>query len=418
MGILKLNDLIRKKCPNAIDEQPLSRWKGHRIAIDLSNLMFIYMSPAWTGVVNSTNVAVEEPSIDKAIEAFLGNFQAFITRFLRHKITPVIVCDGKPPIEKEEVARAERIEKYRLNREKMESLKESMKGKDPLDIDIADIEKLKMCYRAAVPMGREVIDTIKTIMSGIGIPVLQAIGEAEALCSLLCRTGRVMGVYSNDTDNLTHGCGVILTKSAGRRVNPETGQMDDYIVTTNLYDVLTGLELPYEEFVDLCIMAKCDYNKNMRGIGIGRSYDLIKKFASIDNLPDQYDITCLRHEICRKLFAHKSFQESCENWQDSLNIEVNSLSTRARDILTPYRVDHWIADLIDLYRDFPQPGHEVYMMSMNPPTNINFVDVTDTNDNSVTIDNGMDNGPSISCVTSPGRLHEQSSFGPNINIIG
>lgn len=381
MGIAKLNDLLKRKCPDVINDQPLSRWRGSRIAIDLSNLMFIYMSPVWKDVVNSTNVAIEEPSIDKAIISFLERFQAFITRFLRHQITPIIVCDGKPPVEKDAVARADRIEKYRLNKEKLDNLKQSMEGQDPLDIDIADIEKLRVCYRASVPIGRDVIETIKTILAGVGIPVLQAIGEAEALCSLLCRTGRAMGVYSNDTDNLVHGCCVVLTKSVGRKMNPKTNKMDDYVSTTNLYDILNGLDLKYKEFVDMCIMSKCDYNRNMPGIAVGKSYDLIKRYSSIDNLPSTYDTTCLNHVVCRRLFSHLSFQDSCENYEDSLNVDVNSLSTRARDILTPFKIDYWIADLIDLYRDFPQPSHEVLMSPIEPPVNINIIGEEDNNDN-------------------------------------
>jgi flap endonuclease-1 len=44
-----------------------------------------------------------------------------------------------------------------------------------------------------------------------------------------------------------------------------------------LDDVLKGLKVNMEQFVNSCIIAGCDYLKNVRGIGIHKAFDLQTK---------------------------------------------------------------------------------------------------------------------------------------------
>lgn len=386
MGIKNLNTLLKDLCSNAIEIKPLSDWSGKRMAIDLNNLIYIYISTAWKEVVNTTKIPFEEPDTNRVVQLYLDRFKQLMMRLFRNKITPVIVCDGAPPPEKETITRTKRREDRDNAKARCDELQLTLMQKDPLDITPHDIDLLKTYMRQNTPVSTRDIETIKTVLSGIGVPILQCNSEAEVLCSLLCRTGRVDLVYSTDTDNIVHGCPNLVTEFKDRTYDPSRGEMVDQIKVTNFHRVLEGLELTYPQFVDVCIMSGCDYNVNIPRIGVKTSYKLIKEHGSIDNLPSKYDISYLNHVRCRQLFAHYSYASLCENGDASLNLDISSLSSYARDVLEPYGVDHWISDLVEIYRDFPQPPVEIILAPMAPLPqliilNENDNDVADSEEN-------------------------------------
>lgn len=381
MGIKNLNTLLKETSSDAITIQPLTNWAGKRMAIDLTNIIYIQLSTAWKEVVNTTKVPFEEPDMDKLTSIYLSKFKQFLMKLFRYKITPIIVCDGPPPAEKETLTRTKRREERETARIRCEEFKELLLSKDPLEIMPSDIETLRLYMRRSTPVFNRDIEIIKEVCTGIGIPILQSTGEAETLCSLLCRTGRVDLVYSTDTDNITHGCPNLVTEFKGREYDPNRGEMAEMVKITNFPRVLEGLKLSYEQFVDMCIMCGCDYNTNMPGIGVKTSYKLIQQHGNIDSLPSKYDITCLNHVRCRELFSHQPYKSLCEDTETDLNIDTGSLANYARDVLEPYGVDHWISDLVDIYRDFPRRETSVVLSPLAPVPQLVLSDASDTNVN-------------------------------------
>ena len=384
MGIKNLNTLLKEHCDDAITIQPLSNWSGKRIAIDLTNIIYIHMATAWKEVVNETKVPFDEPDMDKVRSIYLSRFKQYLMRILGCKITPVIVCDGPPPPEKETITRAKRRDDRENARVRCEEFKSLLLEKDPLDIMPSDIETLRKYMRANTPVFTNDIEIVKEVCAGLGIPILQSTGEAENLCSMLCRTGRVDLVHSTDTDNIVHGCPNLVTDFTGRKYSEQKGQMVEHIKVVNFHKVLEGLRLTYTQFVDMCIMCGCDYNTNIPGIGVKTSYKLITEYNNIENLPDKYDNTCLNHVRCRELFSLRRYKELCENTEVDLNLDTDSLSTYARDALEPYGVDNWISDLVDIYRDFPKNEVNILLSPMTPIPKLVILDENsnDVNDNS------------------------------------
>ena len=113
-----------------------------------------------------------------------------------------------------------------------------------------------------------------------------------------------------------HGAPQVITGFA------ETIDFIPHMTTILLHDVLEGLRLSFPQFVDLGIMAGCDYNTNMKQIGIGRSYALITSYESIDNLP--HDTTCLRHIRCRELFQYIPSSALVSGDITNLNVQERS----------------------------------------------------------------------------------------------
>lgn len=373
MGIKSLNTLLRENSSEAFVRYPLSAWSGKRIAIDSTNVIYERFSTAWKDVVNKTNVVIDDPDPVEVNKLFLEGVKRFVWKLLDAGITPIFVNDGRPPPEKETITRTKRRAEKTKRRDVAVDLREKLSSLDRLAITPSMIEDLRKKMRQIPPVSGGEIEAFKAVMIGAGIPVLQATGEAEELCSTLCRLGMVDAVYSTDTDNLVHGCPVVITDFSGRTFNQSTGRMEEYVTVTILHEVLKGLELRHVEFVDMCIMIGCDYNTNMPRIGLKTSFKLIKEHRSIDALPQKYDTTCLNHVRCRELFSAKTYEEICEEPDLQLKIDREALQTYGRDHLQSYGVDGWIKELMVFYQRLPEPSMEFRPVPVDPPISLNIV---------------------------------------------
>ena len=99
----------------------------------------------------------------------------------------------------------------------------------------------------------------------LGIPLIQAPCEAEAQCAELNKKKKVFGVVTEDMDFLAFG-GEIMIKGLCK------GKESKII---RLENVLEGLKLNQEQFVDLCLLCGCDYLQRIQGIGPINAYRLI-----------------------------------------------------------------------------------------------------------------------------------------------
>ncbi|XP_054452436.1 probable flap endonuclease 1 homolog isoform X4 [Anoplopoma fimbria] len=226
MGITKLADLIRSDAPDAISHKDISDYTGKVIALDTSV------------VVNQFRAAT--PSLSP----LTGLFFRTLT-FLEHDIKPVFVFDGKPPEEKTAVLqkRAETA------------------GWRSANLTGAASSQTKDCLQ---------------LLKLLGVPVIQAPGDAEALCAQLVREGTVDAVASEDMDTLPFGANILI-----RQLN---AKKDSEVVEYSLTKLLEKLKMNQEEFVDLCILLGCDYCDKIAGLGPKRALALIQKHHTIEKV--------------------------------------------------------------------------------------------------------------------------------------
>ncbi|XP_030016202.1 probable flap endonuclease 1 homolog [Sphaeramia orbicularis] len=226
MGIIKLADLIRSDAPDAISYKDISDYTGKVIALDTSIIM------------NQFRAAT--PSLSP----LTGLFFRTLT-FLEHDIKPVFVFDGKPPGEKTAVLvkRAEAAGWRSAN-----------------------------CSGSASPQTKDCLHLLKLL----GVPVIQAPGDAEALCAQLVKKGTVDAVASEDMDSLPFGADVLIRQFNAKK--------DSEVIEYSLPKLLKKLEITQEEFVDLCILLGCDYCEKISGLGPKRALTLIQKHRTIENV--------------------------------------------------------------------------------------------------------------------------------------
>ncbi|KFQ19378.1 PREDICTED: flap endonuclease 1 [Merops nubicus] len=264
MGIHGLAKLIAEVAPGAIREQDIKAYFGRKVAIDASMSIYQFLIAVRQGAEALQNEEGETTS------HLVGMFYRTI-RMVENGIKPVYVFDGKPPqlksgeLEKRSERRAE-AEKH---------LQEAQQAGEE-----AGVEKYTKRLVKVTPQHTE---ECKKLLRLMGIPYVEAPGEAEASCAALVKAGRVYAAATEDMDCLTFGSPVLmrhLTASEAKKLP---------IQEFHLQRVLQELELTWEQFVDLCILLGCDYCESIRGIGPKRAVELIREHKSIERIIQRLD---------------------------------------------------------------------------------------------------------------------------------
>lgn len=185
---------------------------------------------------------------------------------VENNIKPVYVFDGKPP-----VLKGGELEKRMLRREEAQKQMDSLKDEGT----IADVMKYE---KRLVRVSREQNDEAKKLLELMGIPYVNAPGEAEAQCAELARGGKVFAAASEDMDTLCYEPPYLLR----HLTFAEARKMPIDQITYK--DAIAGLDMTKEQFIDMCILLGCDYCETIRGVGPVTAYKLIKEHGSLDKI--------------------------------------------------------------------------------------------------------------------------------------
>ncbi|XP_004927283.1 flap endonuclease 1 [Bombyx mandarina] len=264
MGILGLSKLIADIAPHAVKEMEIKNYFGRKIAIDASMSLYQFLIAVRSEGAQLVSVDGETTS------HLMGTFYRTI-RLVENGIKPVYVFDGKPPDMK-----AHQLNKRAERREEAE--KELQKATEAGDT--ASVDKFN---RRLVKVTKQHSEEAKQLLKLMGVPVVDAPCEAEAQCAALVKSGKVFAAATEDMDALTFGAPVLLrhlTFSEARKMP---------VQEFHLNNVLQGLELKQNEFIDLCILLGCDYCGSIRGVGPKRAIDLIRQHRTLDEVLKNID---------------------------------------------------------------------------------------------------------------------------------
>jgi flap endonuclease-1 len=143
-----------------------------------------------------------------------------------------------------------------------------------------DVEKYS---KRAVKVTRQHNEECKQLLRLMGVPVVEAPGEAEAQCAQLCKENLVYGISTEDMDSLTFGTPRLIR----HLMAPASQKLD--AMEFDHAKVLEELGLSRDEFIDVCILCGCDYTPKISGIGPTRALALIKKHGSIEKALESLD---------------------------------------------------------------------------------------------------------------------------------
>lgn len=298
MGITRLIALLKEKCPSSIKKKKLGAYVGQIFALDASMAMYQFLIATQQVKVGWTIAELKDPE-GNLTGHLLGLYNRSIM-LMNHGIKPVWVFDGKPPEAKINVLRG--------RKEKKEDAK---KGEEEA-IDQGDMEKALKFANQTVRITEKMTEDAKKLINLMGLPVIQATSEAEASCSILAKSGKANVAATEDMDSLCFGCPILIRDLTNK---------EEEVTEINLKDVLEGLELTMDEFIDVCILCGCDYCSKIEGIGPVNAYKLIKEYKNIEGVikyadnynkdPSHkkklsYDLSTFTYEEARKLFKEPS----------------------------------------------------------------------------------------------------------------
>jgi 5'-3' exonuclease len=343
MGIRMLNKFLQDKCKTSISCINLSELSGKRIAVDISIYLYKFLSD----------------------NALLENLYLMISIFREHKIIPIFVFDGKPPVEKNDTIafrkktkRNAREEYYRLkqilddiesdaavvsdcdsntntntNSNTIVEIDEETTVSIPSNsVDIRMMmDKLKKKF---VILKSEHIQNAKTLLQAYGMTYIESPGEADMLCAKLVSKNIVYACLSEDTDMFVYGCSRVL------RYLSLTSS------TTILYDfqeIIKTLDMTTYEFRQLCIMYGCDYlpkneKQNYKNMTIFNSYKMFKSYKEYYKNIVSIDVNT--NEI--KEDTHDFY-----NWILNENTNMSSYINEASKIIDLFDISSY--DNLELY---------------------------------------------------------------------
>lgn len=263
MGV-KIADLLPRQ---EVDLQSLA---GKRLAIDTS--LFLYQ------FLTSIRMPDGRPFTNKEgkVTSHLIGLFSRTTKLLSMGIKLCFVLDGKhPELKKKEIERRAAI-KAEAARHYAEAAKEE---------DLADMKKFAS---RTVHLTKEMIQEAKEVIELLGIPVIQAPGEAEAQASFMAMQGSAWAVASQDADALLFGTPRLLRNLAITGRKKKTGTLGTIAVQPEIFvlqDILKHLKINQDQFIALGMLVGTDFNVGgIKGIGPKKALALAQQHTSLEQL--------------------------------------------------------------------------------------------------------------------------------------
>ncbi|SCU89912.1 LANO_0D06876g1_1 [Lachancea nothofagi CBS 11611] len=257
MGIKGLNAIISEHAPSAVRRLEIKHFFGRKVAIDASMSLYQFL----IAVRQQDGVQLASES-GETTSHLMGIFYRTL-RMIDNGIKPCYVFDGKPPILK-----SHELDKRSARRATTEEkLKEA----------VEEAEKQKH-ERRLVRVTPEHNEEAKKLLRLMGLPYVNAPGEAEAQCAELAKAGKVYAAASEDMDTLCYRTPYLLRHLTFSEAKKEP------IHEINVEVMLEGLDLTIEQLIDLGIMLGCDYCESIRGVGPVTALKLIKEHKTLENI--------------------------------------------------------------------------------------------------------------------------------------
>lgn len=293
MGIKSLMKLLRDEAPGSVKETKLKNYTGKKIAIDASTQLYQYFVMIRTTGDSGFNqmLAAEDGRTTSHIQGFFNR----TIKLMESGIKPIYVFDGKPPelkmgeLQKRKKAKEKAHADIQKVAEKHGVIITTGDGVEIVEGNLEEIgdnikvseelaEEINKLSKRTVRVTKEHNEEVKKLLVLMGVPVIEAPGEAEATCSALCEAGKVYAAGTEDMDALTFKTPILL-----RHLSFAAGKARP-IEEISFKKVLKELKLDYVQFVDLCILCGCDYSPSIKGIGPKKGYALIKAHKNIEKV--------------------------------------------------------------------------------------------------------------------------------------
>ena len=263
----KLGDIVNA---TAISLSDLS---GKKLAIDAFNTIYAFLSSIRQP--DGTPLSDRQGRVTSHLS---GLFYRNIS-LLENGIYPLYVFDGEAP-----KLKSKEQQKRREIREAAYVEWKTAKAE-------GRIEDALKAAKGSSRLTSTMIEESKSLLTALGIPVIQAPSEGEGLAAQMARDGLVWASASQDNDSLLYNCPRMIRNLSlsGRR---RGGRSKTYRrITPELIDLdenLRLLEVSREQLIDLAILIGTDYNDNVTGVGPKTALKLVKKHGCLEDIESAF----------------------------------------------------------------------------------------------------------------------------------
>ena len=279
MGIKNMLKFL-SEFQDIIKDKNIKDYYGKKIAIDISILIYQFVIAVRSSGSDLTN---DKGDITSHL---LGLFNKTLS-FLEKGIIPVYVFDGTPPLLKQKTLNIRK----QIRNKALEKLVDAK----------TDLDKIKYLKRS-VKITRKQIDQCRELLDLMGIPYINAPEEADSELAYLCKENLVYAVLTEDMDILTFGSPRIIRNLTSNKKEP---------IEIELNDILTKLNITYDNFVELCILFGCDYCVNIHDVKPINIFNIYMKHKNItDTINELKELSLINLDTFEYLEAKTYFVNS------------------------------------------------------------------------------------------------------------
>jgi flap endonuclease-1 len=250
-----ITDILVKK------EITIEDLKGKKLAVDSFNMLYQFLSsirqPDGTPLMDSKN---------RITSHLIGLFSR-ITKLMIEDIKFVFVFDGKVP----DLKKAERLRRKDVKQEASKMYEEA-KEKENID------DMKKYASRTSV-LNPEMIEEAKSLITALGMPIVQAPSEGEAQAARIVANGDCYAIISQDADSLIFGAPLVVKNLTigGKRKNPN--KLSYTNISPELISLSNNLEqlhITQDQLIIIAMLVGTDYNiGGIKGIGPKKALKLV-----------------------------------------------------------------------------------------------------------------------------------------------
>jgi flap endonuclease-1 len=328
----------------------LEQIRGKTLAVDANNYLYQFLA------LIRTPEGISLKDSKGNITSHLMGLMFRSTRLIHdYGIKLIFVFDGRPPSLK-----GSEIQKRRELREK--AMLEWKKALNKGDYSTA-FSKAVMTSRLTESM----INDSKRLLHLLGIPCVQAIGEAEAQAAYMAIRGDVWASSSKDYDTLLFGSPVLVRylTISGKEFLPSKGTFRSLKPELiNLNQLLSHHKITREQLIDLAILIGTDFNEGVKGVGPKTALKLLETHGRLENLPaDIMSRIPQNYEDVRKIFLNPKVTPNYTlAYGDLQEKELYDFLCNLRDF-SKKRVDTVVQRMKKFYSSKKQVGLETWFTS-------------------------------------------------------
>ncbi|KAK6162445.1 hypothetical protein DH2020_002286 [Rehmannia glutinosa] len=246
--------------------KPQARFEGYdflrnkRVAVDLS-YWIVQHETAIKGYIRKPHIRL--------------TFFRTVILFSKFGAYPVFVLDGTPSPLK---SQARILRFFRSSGIGLSSLPEAEEG-----VSVERNRTFRKCVEECVEL-----------LELLGMPILKAKGEAEALCAQLNREGYVDACITTDSDAFLYGAQCVI-----KRFQPNSKEPFECY---HISDIETGLGLKRKHLIAVSLLVGNDHDLNgVMGIGLDSAVRFVKSFSE-DEILNRFVFVMLvqLHELARE----------------------------------------------------------------------------------------------------------------------